>query len=404
MSNQKDIQVLRKLVEEYNKVCHDDIQDQRRKLWSAHHSLKETPTLIYVREGVALDEIIRPEDAECSDPMFRAHEIWIKKLLYRAAVGDDYVFEPWLTLVASHKVTGWGLEVETNYSNEAGGAYKHISPLKELDDFKKMIVPDHVIDEEQTERNFNKLNDAVGDLIEIHVDRGPAYRMWSGDIATNLGALRGIETVMLDMMDNPEWLKEVAQFMSDGILRTHEQAEKAGDWSLAEHYNQAIPYADELKWPKANSRPAKREELWGFFAAQELTLISPEMHDEFMLQYQIPIMEKFGLTAYGCCEDLTNKIDILRQVKNLRRISVAPSANVRKCAEQIGTDYVMSWRPNPAEMVCCGFDPDHIKKVVKEAVDACKGCHMDITLKDVQTVENDPERLKKWVDVVRSVL
>ncbi len=41
---------------------------------------------------------------------------------------------------------------------------------------------------------------------------------------------------------------------------------------------------------------------------------------------------------------------MLRQFPNLRNIVVTPRADVRRCAEQIGTDYVISWRPNPADM------------------------------------------------------
>ena len=62
--------------------------------------------------------------------------------------------------------------------------------------------------------------------------------------------------------------------------------------------------------------------------------MSPKFHDEFLFQYQIPIMEHFGLVHYGCCEDLTRKIDMLRQLKNLRSIAVTPAANLRKCAGQ----------------------------------------------------------------------
>ena len=100
-------------------------------------------------------------------------------------------------------------------------------------------------------------------------------------------------------------------------------------------------------------------------AAQELTAVSPAMHDEFMLQYQLPILKPFGLVAYGCCEDLTNKIDMLRQIPNLRRIAVSPFANVARCAEQIGQDYVLSYRPSPADMVGYGFDPDRIRTIMK---------------------------------------
>jgi hypothetical protein len=165
-----------------------------------------------------------------------------------------------------------------------------------------------------------------------------------------------------------------------------------------------MPYAEELPDPSGDGKPVTRGRLWVFCAAQELTLVSPRMHDEFMLRYQLPIIAKFGLSAYGCCEDLTHKIGMLRQIPNLRRIAVAPRANVRRCAEQIGQDYVLSYRPNPAEMVCCGFAPDHVRKVVADALEAADGCHVDITLKDIQTVQGQPQRLREWVRVVRAAV
>src|SRR3990172_2450522 len=117
------------------------------------------------------------------------------------------------------------------------------------------------------------------------------------------------------------------------------------------------------------------------------------MHEEFLLRYQLPILRQFGLVAYGCCEDLTHKIGMLRQIPNLRRIAVSPFANVAACAEQIGPDYVVSYRPSPSEMVGYGFDPQKVREVVRRDLAACRGCHVDITLKDVETVQNDPNRV-----------
>jgi hypothetical protein len=125
------------------------------------------------------------------------------------------------------------------------------------------------------------------------------------------------------------------------------------------------------------------------------------MFYEFMLQYQIPIMANFGLAAYGCCEDLTHKIRVLRRIPNLRRIAVAPAANVAKCAEQIGQDYILSYRPSPTDMVGYGFDPARIRRILRRDLQACNGCHVDITLKDVETVQGDPDRIRKWVQIVR---
>jgi len=165
----------------------------------------------------------------------------------------------------------------------------------------------------------------------------------------------------------------------------------------------SVTLGAELPDPSPSPTPVARDKLWVFVAAQEYTLISPAMHDEFLLQYQLPIMSRFGLSAYGCCEDLTRKISMLRKVPNLRRIAVTPRADVAKCAEQIGTDCVLSWRPNPAQMLCCGYDPALIRKVIRDGMEASKGCHVDITLKDVETVQGKPANLRRWVKLVRSI-
>jgi hypothetical protein len=177
-----------------------------------------------------------------------------------------------------------------------------------------------------------------------------------------------------------------------------------GDWSLSAHENQAMPYAEELRDPVANGSSVNRDELWTFVASQETTAVGPRQFDEFMLQYQIPIMKPFGLVAYGCCEDLTRKIDVLRQIPNLRRIAVSPMADVGKCADQIGQDYVLSYRPSPTDMVGYGFDPQKVHNMLKKDLEACGDCHVDITLKDVETVEHDSDRIRRWVDVTHDVI
>ena len=223
-------------------------------------------------------------------------------------------------------------------------------------------------------------------------------------MSTYLGHLRGIENFMADMYDNPAWLHSLVEFLSAGILKVHAEAEAAGDWGLGSHENQAMTYAEELPDPVPNVNGVQRRQLWVFMAAQEFTGVSPAMHDEFLLQYQLPILRHFGLVAYGCCEDLTRKIDMLRKIPNLRRIAVAPSANVARCAEQIARDYVMSYRPSPADMVSYGFDAARIRNIISRDLQACRRCHVDITLKDVETVEKDPDRVRRWVQLTREII
>ncbi len=408
MHSRRDINIIRELAKKVAEIAAKDIQEERRALWRNHNNLEHVRPPIYIRGGGWQNEIISPV-LECEEVLYRGHEFFLRCMIFQDTIGDDFVVEPWITQRASYILPEkgwWGLRVDKEESGVEGGSFHVDPPIKELDDVKDMIVPTHKIDEKKTRQNVEKLQEALGGILEVNIDTGPFYRMWTGDISTDLGYLRGIEQIMWDMMDNPKWLHKLLAFMRDGILKVHEEAEKAGDWQLCNHENQSMPYVKGLKVPKANSGPVKRNELWGFLAAQELTLISPEQHDEFMLQYQIPILEKFNMVAYGCCEDLTRKIDILRKIPNLRRIAVAPFANVESCSEHIGKDYVCSWRPNPANTVCTGFDKENVRKIISDAMDKFRknDCFVDICLKDVHTMQKDPQRLVNFVKVVRSVV
>ena len=331
MMNKHDVSILRNLAAQYMAVSSDPVQGKRRSLWRQHNSLKKTRLLIYVR-AFAWQEMPQSQ-CRCEDVFFRQYEDFFLRHLFWNTVNDDSVFEPWVTVQAMYRCQGWGPPRLRKFSGEARGSFKVDYPIKELGDIAKLRMPWHEIDEAQTAECVQRLADAIGDIIPVNLDRGPAYRMWTADLSTDLGYLRGIENFMLDMVDNPEWLHRLVSFMADGVLKTHREAEAAGDWGRCAHQNQAMLYAEELPDPAANVNGVTRSRLWGYMAAQEFTAVSPAMHAEFLLRYQLPILKEFGLVAYGCCEDLTNKIAMLRQIPNLRRIAVSPFANVARCVE-----------------------------------------------------------------------
>ena len=409
MNHQADIQVLRELTRQYREIAQKPIQDTRRAHWRRLHDREAVPPAILVNYGwwnVWCREVFGDDRMQCQDPFYRQHERVLRMEIFHASLGDDYIHEPWLTHGATQAVGWndiWGVETRHIRPGVEGGAWKFDPVLRNPEDLALLKVPHHRIDEVKTAAELARLTEAVGDLIDIDVWRNPACLSFMMDISTKLCHLRGLEQVMLDMMENPEWLHQVLAFMRDGILINQAEAEAAGDVSLSAHCNQATPYCSELPPPRPNARPAKLKQLWGFCAAQEFTGVSPAMHDEFMIQYQLPIMQQFGLSAYGCCEDLTRKIDVLRQIPNLRRIAVTPLANLPASAAQVGNQYVLSWRPNPTNMVCCSFDEAAIRRTLRTNLQAAydHGCCLDITLKDIETVEGDPGRLARWVTLAR---
>ena len=395
-----DKTILRELAKRYLETTQKPVMDERRKKWRDHNSLKAREPLIYVR-GFAFREM--PESqCLCEDPFLRGIEWFFRHSLYWDSLDDDAIFEPWVTVNALNVVHGWGVEIPRQYGGPRG-SFKEDYPLRDEADLAKLQTPAHVIDEEGTAREYALAQDVLGDILAVNLSRASAWGMWSGDISTDLGHLRGMEHFMLDMHDRPEWLRRLVKFMGDGILNAHAQTEAAGDWGLADHQNQAMPYARELPDPAANARGVPRKQLWRYMSAQEFALVSPGHHEEFLLRYQLPILEKFGLVAYGCCEDLTHKIEMLRKIPNLRRIAVSPFADVEKCAGQIGRDYVASYRPSPVDMVAYSWDPERVRRILDRdfAALARHNCVFDVTLKDVETVGHDPDRVRNWVRLTR---
>ncbi len=293
----KDLTILRNLAKRYINICRHPVMNERRFLWTKKNSLKLIEPLILVNFGMHnfwCREIFGDHKLECENEFFRMHERQLRMHLFHYEIGDDWITEPYLTVRAVFTQDGcgdlWGLPTIIHRSSEKGGAGKFEPVIKNWNMLDLLSAPQHKIDEEKTIKKFNLLNDAIGDIIPVGIDRSPVCLGFAMDISTYLGRLRGHQQITLDMYDSPEQLHKLLFFMRDGILANQKQAEDAGDITLLSHVNQAMQYCEELEPPRINSGPRTRKQIWGYCAAQEYTLISPSMHNEFLLQYQLPIL------------------------------------------------------------------------------------------------------------------
>jgi hypothetical protein len=162
----------------------------------------------------------------------------------------------------------------------------------------------------------------------------------------------------------------------------------------------AIGYSHELPAPDYDGQRVRLKDLWGFGVAQELSLVGQAQHEEFVLNYQLRLLERYGLNAYGCCEPYTRKYDMLSRVPRLRRVSVSPWSDVRIAAERLGDRCIFSWKPNPA-MLVGEFSMDLVRQNIRETLQTAKGCRVEMILKDTITVNYEPERLDTWARIAR---
>ena len=87
-------------------------------------------------------------------------------------------------------------------------------------------------------------------------------------------------------------------------------------------------YTDALPAPGFDPLRVRPKDMWASAEAQELAGVSPKMHVEFSMQYEKQLLAPFGLTGYGCCEDLSHKLDDVLTIPHIRRISISPFADV----------------------------------------------------------------------------
>jgi len=399
--NAHDKQILRDLAKQVAEIAADPYNAERREMWKRHNRLEKVKPMVLAFPEGAWRELLPHTVLQCEDQSARELEWYLRHVIYRwEHLRDDNVIEPHIRVGLHYRTTGWGLEPKQVQRTLEHGSWGFDPVLKEFSDFKKLRFPELIIDEESTQRAFEDISDALGDILEVKIH----HRIWiDTSLVYELAILRGLDQLMWDMVDNPEWLHEVMIFMTDGVNHLLDQVEAYDklDLNNGDDYigSGGVGYTDEL--PSAGfSGKVRLIDLWGSANAQELALVSPEMHEEFVLQYQRRLLARFGLNCYACCESVTDRLQYVKRIPRLRRISISPWADVRVAAEELQDKYIFSWKPNPAQL-CGHFDPERIRKEIRETLTIAKDCILEIIMKDTHTVDNEPSRLWTWVQIAQ---
>ena len=407
MMIQKDKTIIRDLARQVADMADNPVQDQRRELWKKHNSLRPCrPMMLIFPEG-SWGELLPHETLACEGKDARGIEWQLRSRIYTEEhFEDDTVVEKEWVVHKAIGSTGWGLEGKHIDSTEARGAWKFDPVIKEPADLKKLRFPEITVDEAATQRRLAEMQDLFGDILTVGL-KGVSHI--SFHLMSQYTVLRGLEEVMLDMYENPGMLHDAMAFLAYGhrqVIRQYVEMNLLSFNNDGTYHNSGgNGYTDELPTEGFDPNRVRLCDMWGSAEAQEMAQVSPEMHNEFILAYEKPLLEPFGLTGYGCCEDLTRKLDYVLTIPQIRRISIAPWADVDACADRLKGDYLFSWKPKPQHLVG-DFNESALRDYIGHTIDVCieNGCRLEMILKDTHTCEGRAERFDRWTQIARELI
>jgi len=374
-----------------------------RDAWTRHHALERVRPMIIVQPEGSWAELIPERTLQCEDDAARAYEIELRRRCYYwDHIRDDTVIENiWVVQKVVHS-TGWGLEPQWIGSDQTRGAGTYKPVIESREDLKKLHFPEISYDEAATRRNLEQAQELFGDILDVQLK---GIRTVSFHLMNLYTHLRGLDQVMMDMYEQPEMLHEAMSFLEQGHHRLIDQYEELNLLSLNNDNSYVYPsgngFSDELPQPDHDPDHVRPRDMWATAEAQELTLVSPEMTNGFAIEYEKKLLSRFGLTCYGCCEDLTRKLDYVFTIPHLRQVNISPFADVEKCAEQFQSkDLIFAWKPHPSQIVG-DFNEDAVRANIRRALDVTRGLVFEIALKDTHTCDNHPERFTRWVEIAR---
>jgi hypothetical protein len=299
-----------------------------------------------------------------------------------------------------HEPIDWGLS-QTRIHDEPGWAYAWHSPIKTEADIDKLHFPTIDIDHRATEDIIGAAEEAFGDLVPPRLQ---TVWWWSTGMTQGLAELRGLQQIMHDFGRNPELIHRIMGILRDGWMAMIDELE---DRDLLTLNNDGmcvgsggLGWSDELPQPDFAGK-VRCEDMWGMGESQETQGVSPEMFAEFVFPYQKPLLERFGLNCYGCCEAIDSRWHVIEETPRLRRLSVSPWADKAKMAEYLGDRYIYSQKPNPAFLAMDTLDEDLIRKDLRETYTVARNCRLELVMKDNHTIRNEPQRAVHWVELAR---
>jgi len=409
-ATETDKQVLRSLGEKLAAVAALPVQAETASKWRAMNGLRHVKPMVWIDEVPWHEMDVEDElRLQTTSEWSRYHEWELRKLIYQwEHMPADMVVEPvvYSPLVVRNTAFGIAEDVDIAVTDEANTVVsRHFNiQIRDEDDLEKIKVPVVTHDSGASEQQYEQLTEILSGVIDVKKLGANGFCFWFAPWDEMI-RWWGVQEALVDLYDRPELVHKAIDRLVNAYLSMLDQFEEQNLLTLNNTYfrigSGGLGYTDELPQPDYDPAHVRAKDLWGSAAAQIFSDVSPRMHWEFSLQYELRWMSRFGLTYYGCCDPLHRKMGILEKVPNLRKVSMSPWVNLDEAVANMGDRYVFSHKPNPAVFAETTWNLGKARHELETVLDKAKahGCVVEVIMKDISTLRYEPHRLWEWAQM-----
>jgi hypothetical protein len=280
--------------------------------------------------------------------------------------------------------------------------------IKDERDIEKLKAPVIHYNEEATKKRVSRLNEIFGGILPVYPKGFDNFQFAPWD---HLIQAVGMDEVMYGLGLKPDFMMALVNRVVDIYITHANNLEKLGLFNSNNRpaligqggygYTSLLPPP-----PKEGVLGATPKGMWGSATDQIFTGVSPEMTNEFAIEPEKRWAEKFGLIYYGCCERLDHKLEYVLKMPHVQKISCSPYSIREEFMEKSGDKAVVSFKPNSVLLAAADWD----KKASRdELIDVCNlarkyNCSVEMIMKTLISLNNDPRRLWEWSNMARDVL
>ena len=82
---------------------------------------------------------------------------------------------------------------------------------------------------------------------------------------------------------------------------------------------------------------------------------------------------------------------------------MSPWADVAVGAAAVKNEIIFSYKPNPAILGMSTFDLGAARRQLKDVFEKTRGCVIEVLMKDLHHVHQEPTRIGQWVKMARAL-